>query len=217
MSLLHLGHDPALLRATLHNGPGRRIALWVQGCRLRCTRRCLNPHLLTPAGGHSIEVAQLLAHLRAACVTEPEPVEGLTVLGGEPSEQPQALAELLAGAHALGLSTMVYTGHSLAELGAPAWLGHCDLLVDGPFDPAREDPALAWRGSRNQRLLCLTDRYDPAALAAAFAAQGKGWSLELRPDGRVSMSGFQGRDEAAEIERLLRGLVSGPGGARPYP
>jgi hypothetical protein len=45
-------------------------------------------------------------------------IEGVSLLGGEPFEQPAAVAELCAGVRALGLSVMVFSGFTLAELKA---------------------------------------------------------------------------------------------------
>ena len=106
---LQLGHDLTGLRATLHNGPGRRVAIWVQGCRLRCTRQCLNPHYLSHAGGHAIPVESLAA----AVIAEFDRVggQGITVLGGEPTDQAAAVAAVLIRVRSAGYSSMVYTGH----------------------------------------------------------------------------------------------------------
>lgn len=203
---LYLGHPLASVRASLHNGPGWRLSFWFQGCSLRCTRRCLNPGLLAPPRGAAVAIEDVAAVLDAR--TAPHPVEGITVLGGEPSDQPQGLAALLVEARARGLSTMVYTGHVLESLppvpGADEWLPHVDLLVDGPFVEEAYDETLAWRGSRNQRLHCLSSRYDDALLALSYARQKKGWSLRVGADGLISVSGLQERAAAARIERLLR-------------
>ena len=36
-----------------------------------------------------------------------------------------------------------------------------DVLVDGAFIQAERDISLAWRGSRNQRVICLRQRESP--------------------------------------------------------
>lgn len=209
---LHLGHALAAIRTTLHNGPGRRVALWVQGCRLRCTRQCLNPHLLSVPDGEGTPVATIVERLRELQRDWGEVLEGLTVLGGEPSEQPEGLAALLAGARGLGLTTMVYSGHTLEALRQDtihaSWLEHTDLLVDGPYLPEEHDPQLPWRGSRNQRLLPLGPAYTLEALEGAARQQGKGFSISVEPDGRVVLSGFQERGVARDMERWVRGLSS---------
>ena len=70
-------------------GPGRRVGLWFQGCSLRCPG-CISVDTWD-AGLGGTTVAELLGAIEAlmpdAC--------GLTVSGGEPFEQPAALAEVL--------------------------------------------------------------------------------------------------------------------------
>lgn len=196
------------LRATLHNGPGWRISVWVQGCSLRCTTDCLNPHMLDPTGGYAVTVSDVVASLLETACDEGRPVEGITLLGGEPTEQADGAAELFERLQGEGWSTMLYSGYTLEALRrrGPAvgrLLADTDLLVDGPFLPERYREDLAWRGSDNQRIHCLTTRYSAEALDAAFREQGKGFSLDFRADGTMSASGLQRRDAAAEMERKL--------------
>jgi anaerobic ribonucleoside-triphosphate reductase activating protein len=136
-------------------GPGRRFAIWTQGCTLRC-KGCCNPELFGTTGGTATPVAELLDRIAST-----EGIEGISVLGGEPTEQAD-LAALCAGVQALGLTVMVFSGHTRAELAPSGLLAHVDLLVDGRFDPHQRDASRRWIGSRNQQLHFLTDAYDPA-------------------------------------------------------
>ncbi len=206
---VRLGHGLDSLRPTLHNGPGWRVPLWFQGCTSRCTEVCLTPRLLDPAGGSEIRVTDILDRLRLVCRESGRPVEGITVLGGEPSEQPEALATLLQGARALGLSCMVYTGYTLEQLnrrtdhGTARWLASTDLLVDGPFQQGSYADTARWRGSTNQRIHCLSSRYDQATLDEAWERQRKGFSIRVDPTGAVSISGLQTRDAAKRVETMV--------------
>jgi anaerobic ribonucleoside-triphosphate reductase activating protein len=208
---LRLGHPLSSLRPTLHNGPGWRIGLWLQGCSLRCTRNCLSPHLLDAGGGFLAPVAEVAAALRDTAAASARPVEGVTVLGGEPTDQAEALASLLESLRADGLSTMVYSGHTLASLRRQAnkalerLLATTDLLVDGPFVERLYRDDLAWRGSSNQQIHCLTGRYSPAELERRFERQGKGYSIKVSPRGGISVSGFQTRAAASEVEAIVQG------------
>src|SRR5678815_3097266 len=69
-------------------GPGRRFALWVQGCAIRCAG-CCNPEMFAHERGTPMTIADVLARLAAA-----PGVDGVTLLGGEPFEQAGELAEL---------------------------------------------------------------------------------------------------------------------------
>src|SRR5688572_3860937 len=62
-------------------GPGRRYALWFQGCPLRCPG-CCNPEMLPFAGGTPRAAADILADIDQT--RRHHAIEGLTLLGGEP-------------------------------------------------------------------------------------------------------------------------------------
>ncbi|MDC0718462.1 4Fe-4S single cluster domain-containing protein [Nannocystis bainbridge] len=156
----------ARVACTEAEGPGLRFAVWVQGCTLRCPG-CCNPELFARDGGEALAITTLVDELRAA--RDLHAITGLTVLGGEPSEQPEAVAALCRAARELGLGTLVFTGRTHAELqampGARALLDAADTLVDGRFDARRREPAAGrrWIGSTNQQIVHLTPRHaDPA-------------------------------------------------------
>lgn len=155
--MLNVAH---VVPRTESEGPGARFALWVQGCPLRCPG-CCNPEFLAFEPRAAREPEALAREALAAGV------EGVTLLGGEPFAQAEALALFCERARAGGLSVMAFSGFTLAELRAqpdPAvarLLSLCDLLVDGPFDPARRTTARRWVGSENQVMHFLTGRYAP--------------------------------------------------------
>lgn len=140
-------------------GPGTRAVIWVQGCPLRC-RDCIAQETLSFDGGTARPVAELARWLRSL-----GDVEGVTLSGGEPFAQAQALAQLIDEVRAgrPDFTVMSYSGFTLAALrrGTPAQralLDRLDLLVDGPYQVTRHGD-LRWRGSSNQRLIALSDRY----------------------------------------------------------
>ena len=138
-------------------GPGRRFAVWVQGCSLRCPG-CCNPELFSSRGGVEVTPGAL-----AADILKTPGIEGISVLGGEPFEQAAAVAELCRLCKARGLSVMVYTGFTMAELqarpDAEALIAQCDLMLDGRYVREAPEPRRRWVGSTNQVLHFLTDRY----------------------------------------------------------
>ncbi len=149
----------AFLKDSRTVGPGVRDALWVQGCTIGCPG-CGNQAFLPQVARRALPVSAVLRH----CERRRGVIDGLSVLGGEPTEQAAAVATLLEGVRALGLSVVVFTGRLYEDLVADPdpdvhrLLAATDLLIDGPFVLAERDPTLRWRGSRNQRLLCLTAR-----------------------------------------------------------
>lgn len=159
-------------------GPGRRFAVWVQGCRLRCAG-CCNPDMLPFEGGTVTRVDVL-----AARVFQTAGIEGVTMLGGEPFDQASAVARLARRVRNAGLSVMVFSGYRLEELEARgceatnALLDATDLLVDGPFIAALPETRRRWIGSSNQRMHFLTGRYSPSD--ERFVAPNE---LEIRVEG----------------------------------
>jgi anaerobic ribonucleoside-triphosphate reductase activating protein len=143
-------------------GPGRRFAVWVQGCPLRCPG-CCNPEMLPVTGGAPRDVDDLAREASGS-----PGIEGITLLGGEPFAQAAACARLARRARASGLSVMVFSGFTLAELegksaepGVTALLGATDLLVDGRYLAGEPESSRRWIGSQNQVMHFLTDRYAP--------------------------------------------------------
>ncbi len=209
MGKINLGHGIWSLRATWHNGPGLRIALWVQGCSLLCTKVCLNPHYLDPKKGFEYCLDEVFEKIEEVRKISPGKVEGVTVLGGEPIDQAQAVSKFFSWAQSHGLSTMLYTGHVYEELQKKSseifneLFSRTDILVDGPFKEREYDNKLIWRGSGNQRILCLSNRYNNDEIEAAIKAQGKSYSILVTADGKISVSGLQSRKGARQIEKIL--------------
>lgn len=144
-------------------GPGRRFALWVQGCTLRCPG-CCNPEMFAHGKGGTLVEARVLAEQ----ILSTKGLEGISVLGGEPFEHADGLAELCALVKAGGLSVMVYTGFTLAELkarakhaGTEGLLAQVDLLVDGRYEQGQPEKQRRWIGSSNQVMHFLSPRYAP--------------------------------------------------------
>jgi anaerobic ribonucleoside-triphosphate reductase activating protein len=162
--------DVAMVVAdTEAEGPGRRFAVWVQGCPFRCPG-CCNPEMLPHEGGERVAVADLVARFRA----DPA-LEGISLLGGEPFAQAEGCALLARAAREAGLSVMIFSGYTLEELearrseaGVAALLDACDVLVDGRFERDLPETSRRWIGSSNQQTHFLSPRYstnDPRFLA----------------------------------------------------
>ncbi len=167
--VLNLSDEPGCFPLTRLSGPGLRYALFVQGCPLRCTGRCLNPENLAQVERVLVPVEAVAAHVLALAARYA--LEGITLLGGEPFAQAPALARLAAAVRQRGLTVVTYTGYTLEALHArpePGWAelaAASDILVEGPFRESECSTRLLWRGSRNQRIVLLSGRYLPAELA----------------------------------------------------
>src|SRR5262245_54779405 len=114
-------------------GPGRRFAIWVQGCPIQCPG-CCNPQFLAPVP-RFITKADEFFHL-IAVAKQRHGIEGVTFLGGEPMVQARGLAALARLSRQHGLTVMVFSGYTLAQIhemklaGTRQLLAETDVLVD---------------------------------------------------------------------------------------
>jgi anaerobic ribonucleoside-triphosphate reductase activating protein len=183
-------------------GPGRRVGIWVQGCSLRCAG-CISVDTWAQARGLTPVSAVL-----AAIAPWAAEAQGFTISGGEPFEQPQALALLLAGIRALSAADiLVFTGHPLETIAPqlPACQGLIDVLITDPYD--HEAPqTLALRGSDNQRLVPLTalgrERFAPYNGPAT--ARGRSLDVMFDEEGAVWLAGIPARGDLLRLKQLLQ-------------
>jgi anaerobic ribonucleoside-triphosphate reductase activating protein len=155
---LRVGH---IVPDTEAEGPGRRFAVWVQGCPLHCAG-CCNPELFAISGGTPRPTHELADEILAT-----PGIEGVSFLGGEPMSQVAAVLDVVRRVRRGGLSIMVFTGFTLTELRArkqaevKALLEQIDLLVDGRYQRDMPESRRRWIGSHNQIMHFLSDRYTP--------------------------------------------------------
>lgn len=169
-------------------GPGKRFAVWFQGCPLRCPG-CCNPEFLPFKGGETKTLREMTEWFKRT--KEENGIEGITLLGGEPFAHAAAAMALAKTARELALSVMVFSGFTLEELQARSeteiaeLLATTDILVDGPYIREQPDTKRRWIGSQNQRIHFLTPRY----------SFDKAWqqknTLEIRVDrDGITINGF---------------------------
>lgn len=149
-----------ILKKTKVEGPGTRYCIWFQGCSRHC-KGCWAKATWAPDRGKEFDAEEVLKDILAT-----KGIEGVTFLGGEPFEQPQALEYLAREVKEAGLSVVCFTGGEIEEIqkNMPQILEHIDLLIDGEYVEAEQDFSRPWIGSRNQRYHFLTDRYDEKIL-----------------------------------------------------
>ncbi len=147
----------ASVPATRVLGPGLRAGLWVQGCPHRCAG-CVAPEWWGFSENRLIQPSNLLPELLT------QPVQGLTISGGEPMLQAAGLARLIQLARQQrSLDVICYTGFYYADLvslnnpGISSLLAEIDVLIDGPYVAALDDQC-GLRGSSNQHIIHLSDR-----------------------------------------------------------
>lgn len=178
-----------IVPCTEAEGPGKRFALWLQGCPLRCPE-CCNPEMLSFSGGQQRLVSDILAEIDHT--REKHGIEGITLLGGEPMAHATNVIPLARAVQQRGLSVMIFSGYLLSEIQDSnhhdkiTLLSLTDILVDGPYLKDQPETQRRWIGSSNQRIHFLTNRYqsdDPCWQKAN--------TLEIRWDGQSLMvNGF---------------------------
>lgn len=186
----------AILPRTRALGPFDRFALWVQGCPRACPG-CMTPDARPFRDDRWVSLDALSARILA----EPG-IEGITVSGGEPFCQAEALSMLLERiCRSRDMGVIAYTGFTREQLWDPVECGdtdaarrllsRVDLLIDGPY--VRElDDGLSLRGSSNQRIHLLTGRYAGVA-GRCYGATSRHVELHLRDDG-LFLAGIPGPD-----------------------
>lgn len=145
-------------------GPGRRIGIWTQGCRIHC-KGCVSQDTWATDSGKETTVARLLTWCRQTTAGTGQPFDGVTISGGEPFDQPQALSALLdalihwRASDGPDFDILCYSGYPLATLRKkhPAILARLDALIPEPFAEAQPLTHL-WRGSANQSLVLFSER-----------------------------------------------------------
>ncbi|KVM94373.1 4Fe-4S single cluster domain-containing protein [Burkholderia stagnalis] len=182
-------------------GPGRRIGIWFQGCTIRCPG-CISMDTWASAGGETT-IDAVLAHVRTWL---PE-AAGITISGGEPFDQPDALIALLHGLRRLSADDiLVYSGYAIESLTDTLARadGLIDALISDPFDiDAPQTRPL--RGSDNQRLHGLTALGRARFAQYEYASRNNGKALDVMfdEDGSVWFAGIPGRADFQRLRDLL--------------
>lgn len=176
-------------------GPGRRAALWVQGCPIQCPG-CANGATWSFDRGYFATAEDMFDQIR-----QQQNIEGVTFIGGEPFSQAKALAALGELCREHGLSVVTFTGYEYNRLVAAhredwnALLAVTDLLLAGPFLENQKDFSRPWVGSRNQEFVFLTNRY--RHLQTDGCPVKNGLEIQIASDGGVRLNGL------APVEDIL--------------
>lgn len=143
-------------------GPGIRTAIWFQGCNRRC-KGCMSSSSRPLDGGTLVDLDKVLSAIKNTT-----DIEGITISGGEPFLQIDALFALLKSLRSdTELGIIIYTGYTMAELSAlnnpmvdEIIRSLADIIIDGEYIDELNDGG-SLKGSSNQTVNYLTDRYVP--------------------------------------------------------
>jgi anaerobic ribonucleoside-triphosphate reductase activating protein len=181
-------------------GPGRRVGLWLQGCSIRCPG-CISVDTWEHGVGLA-PVAEVIARVAAFAPY----ADGLSVSGGEPFDQPEALRVILAAwrrcSHG---SVLIFTGREFDEV--KPWLdanrGLADALMTGPFR-SNLPQRLALRGSDNQELHILTWRGEEfRAFERPLTEGDRKLDVMFDDEGNAWMAGIPARGDIGRLRRSL--------------
>ena len=143
----------AIKKCDVANGLGVRVSLFVSGCRRHC-KGCFNPEAWSFDYGKPFTKETEEEIIKAL---GPSWIRGLSILGGEPME-PENQAVLLpflqrVRAELPDKDIWLYTGYTYETVSDAPILRLVDVVVDGAFEEDKRDAGLAFRGSRNQRII----------------------------------------------------------------
>jgi anaerobic ribonucleoside-triphosphate reductase activating protein len=173
-------------------GPGIRSVIWFHGC----TRQC--PGCIADTMNEIAEYETFQPEQLADWVKSHSSIEGITLSGGEPFQQPldELTTFLMLVKQNTNLSVLCYTGYRYEELNknesAIPVLQFIDVLIDGEYRQ-NEDFGQRWRGSENQQFHFLTKHYKN---------QEKEWNttigrqieIELDMNGKLLISGVPSKN-----------------------
>lgn len=138
-----------IVDGTIVDGPGLRTSVYLAGCKHACPG-CHNPQSWPFDAGEDMAIEAVVDHVR-------ENDMNVTLTGGDPLYQVDALLHLCAGIKALGKTIWCYTGFKYEDIcrdpSLRRILERIDVLVDGPYMEHLRDLSLRFRGSSNQRLI----------------------------------------------------------------
>jgi anaerobic ribonucleoside-triphosphate reductase activating protein len=179
-------------------GPGQRMILWTQGCSIRCPG-CWNDTLWDFKGGYDITVEEILI------LAKENNDAGVTILGGEPLDQPEETLKLIEHCHESGLSIMVYTGYEMDELKGVklTCVESADIVILGRYVDSMRSEELLWRGSTNQTILWNTEI--PSGLDLSERRQTE---IHIDSKGKMQVLGYPSESTLIQLEESYGSLQS---------
>ena len=157
------------------NGIGFRTTLFVSGCNFHC-KNCFNQK--AQDFNYGKEYTEQTESYILEQLNKPY-IKGLSLLGGDPLWQDvnglKQLRQLVQKVHNLGKTVWIWSGFVYEDLLDGSGLSEeanerillvheCDVFVDGLFEYDKKDLSLAWRGSKNQRVIDMNKTKDKVVL-----------------------------------------------------
>ena len=129
-------------------GPGRRLGIWLQGCSIHC-KGCIALENQPFDEAFSVPLEIL------------NEAPGITISGGEPLDQSDALIDFLTEIKWRGIDDiLLYSGYDKEKILSeyPNLSGLIAALIDGQFIEGASTDGV-WKGSANQTLTLFNKKY----------------------------------------------------------
>ena len=192
-------------------GFGKRIGIWLQGCSIHCPS-CCSRDTWEFDQDRCMDVASLIDWCREVSV---DSFDGVTISGGEPFDQPDALFALLEGLCKwrneikIPFDILLYSGYSKRILSADfaKHLPNIDALVAAPFRSSSGDKK-SYAGSDNQEMIVFSELGEKRYGVSGLENWKTGMQVNTDSEG-IWMVGIPRRKELEQFEAACtkRGLI----------
>ncbi len=186
-------------------GPGCRVGIWFAGCPHAC-QGCSNPELWEQSPGYQTSLKTVMQLIDS--IHRQYPIDGFTITGGEPFEQPEELAALVDKIKILSTDILIYTGYELSGLrernltAVNHILKQTAVLIDGRYQEEQNENC-PLRGSANQKIHILQE-----ACGTTYRQYLEHYRNEIQnfatADGIISVGIHQAGFQEALTEKMLQ-------------
>jgi len=130
------------------NGEGLRYTLFLSGCPFSC-KGCHSPHTQDYNYGVKEDIVEIFYDI----YNKRHYIDGVTISGGEPTEQSETLTKLLQMLKLFNFNIWMWSGNKLEVISKKheELLRYVDVLIDGQYDINRPT-SKPYRGSDNQKM-----------------------------------------------------------------
>lgn len=186
-------------------GPGNRIAIWTVGCPHHC-KGCANPELWEARKENDISIDAVMKMIKT--VHAKHPIDGFTITGGEPFEQPESLQKLVEFLLTVSEDILIYSGYTRKQLqdkknlAIDNVLENVAVLIDGKYNQEL-NLGHPLRGSENQNIYYKNKQWEELYTSYIDEAYGKMRVQNFTTDGEVISVGIHKADFSNRLDQLL--------------
>lgn len=135
-------------RGSICDGPGIRTVVFLQGCNVHC-KGCHNPQTWNIHKGYLISIEELVQEICMRSDTK-----RITISGGEPMIQSEAVSELAVGLYNKNFDIALYTSYQFDEI-PRSILKYLNYIKCGKYLEKYCTTTIPYIGSTNQKFITL--------------------------------------------------------------